>query len=1256
MPSSSLATSKQSLAPQVQTKLQNLQIPFVRNQGQLDSNVAFSANTSGGTLYVTRQGALVLSLPVVEGKAQQPAVIRESFMGARVKYVSGETPLPSKVCYFHGKDPAKWRRNISTYSAVSLGEIYDGVVLKLRANANNVEKLFCLRPGAKPENIRTQISGAFKTKITSEGLLAMETKHGFVSFSKPVAYQIVDGKQHFVNASYRLTKDGYGFTIGEYDKNKELIIDPLIRASYLGGSYTEYGYNLAVHPVSGDVYVIGHTESTDFPDTTGAAQPSLGGNEDVYVARFNADLTVLKQVSYLGGTGDDLGLALAFHSNTGDVYLTGSTNSTDFPSAVNANSGGRDMFIARLSEDLSTLQHALYRGTSHNDAGNALVYRPDPADPTSGELYIAGYYGRPGTGYPDAKVLRFNDELDIEMGDDDIGGTGNDIGYDLAIYSGDNPTDLSDDKIYLVGYAGYDPSIPDLFVSDFPVTPGAAQTVFGGQEDVFVARFNNDLTITEAATFLGAAGIDRGHGIEVDTSGPSPTIYITGYLSPYDPLPSNLLVFTGGAQETLAGQQDGFVARFNADLSSLMAGSYYGGSYHDRAWGLQLGTTGDAYIAGVAQSNNLSGTVGGAQPGFGGGYSDAFVARFSADLSSIEQATYFGGSAEDESWWGMVIHPSNGDVYLAGETVSDDLSPTSGAPYASRAGSWDGFVAAMDADLKGEPAADVSIDKSGPASLALNDVLTYNLTVSNNGPDEATAVKVRDKLPEGVSVSEVSPGSCNVYGPGPVLDQEFDSASLPPGTLELHSIVSDESHKAQTFTVDLSGTLNEIGVYIYRTSSEVSVPLLVDVRATDAQGVPVEDDNSVLASAVVDAVDVPTTPGFLTVDISAANLVVEDEDLLAIVLRSNAQDPTTESPYHWYGAGSNNLYSNGKHFVRTTTYPTWTALEDTQATVPDTGFNSTVTTSYSVVECELGTLASGASTAVVIDGTGPGVDQYMTNEAAVSAAEFDPDMGNNEDSLTTMVGSPEPDIALSPLTYDFGSVTVGDMTTPQTFTISNNGNWELTVDSISNSNPSDFVMVVSGGGATCSSVIPFVLAVGESCDITVAFAPSMGGTRTANITIGSDDPDENPVVLTLTGIGIGEGDIDVIPTSMSFPDTEVGKTSELGIGISNTGTVDLTVTGISKTEAASPTNFILVVSGGNATCSASLPFTLTASASCILSVTFAPQSEGNHPARVIITSDDPDEGTIYVPISGTGTAAGNGGDGGGTCFIATAAR
>ena len=695
----------------VSAKLADLERGWVKNEGQWDERALFSAPGYFGNTWITKDGEL-LHVAVKKEECKDKTtkakacpskswVISERWVGGKVQAIKGEEELQTKVSYFVGNDPSKHRSNLSTYRYVSLGEVWSGIEVKLKATQKTVEKLFYVQPGADPSKIQVQVDGARGLKLSKEGEIIIKTGLGDLKLSKPIAWQEKDGKKLPVEVSYKLIgKNRYSFVVAKADPSLPIVIDPILQSTYLGGSGYDWAYALAIHPTTGEVYVAGYTESTNFPGTSGGARENYTGNRDAFVAKLNSSLTQILQSTYLGGSLNDVVSALAISSD-GYVYVAGGTTSTNFPGTSGGadeslTGGGSEGFVARLNSDLTQLLQSTYLGGSLNDGISALAIHP-----TTGEVYVAGWtYSTdfPNTSggaqtscggcssyadtYTDAFVARLSADLRTLHQSTYLGGSYYERANALAI--------SSDGYVYVAG---------ETNSTDFPNTSGGAQGScnncgFSGVfviSDAFVAKLNSSLTQILQSTYLGGSDSDIAHALAIHpTTG---EVYVAGWTNSTD-FPNT----SGGAQASSGGPRDAFVAKLNSSLTQILQSTYLGGSDGDLAYALAIHpTTGEVYVAGWTNSTDFPRTSGGVKES-NNGYYDAFVARLSADLTSNPQSTYLGGSTADGAH-ALAIHPTTGEVYVAGWTGSTDFPRTSGGARPIKSGSDDAFVARLTADL-----------------------------------------------------------------------------------------------------------------------------------------------------------------------------------------------------------------------------------------------------------------------------------------------------------------------------------------------------------------------------------------------------------------------------------------------------------------------------------------------------------------------------------------------------------------------------
>src|SRR5207244_1840388 len=263
----------------------------------------------------------------------------------------------------------KWRTNVPTYARVEYRDIYPGVNLVYFGDQRQLEYDFVVRPGASPKAITLGFQGADKLEVDAQGDLVLHTAVGAIRQRRPFVYQEVGGARREIAGGYVLRGAGrVGFQVAAYDRSQPLVIDPVLSyATYLGGSRNDTAYGIAVD-ASGNAYVAGITDSTDFPTTAGAFQPTFGGGSgDAFVTKLAPTGSALAYSTYVGGSALDRARGIAVDA-LGNAYVTGLTVSTDFPTTAGAFQTGCPGpscgagFVTKLNPPGTTLVYSTYLG------------------------------------------------------------------------------------------------------------------------------------------------------------------------------------------------------------------------------------------------------------------------------------------------------------------------------------------------------------------------------------------------------------------------------------------------------------------------------------------------------------------------------------------------------------------------------------------------------------------------------------------------------------------------------------------------------------------------------------------------------------------------------------------------------------------------------------------------------------------------------------------------------------------------------
>jgi hypothetical protein len=352
--------------------------------------------------------------------------------------------------------------------------------------------------------------------------------------------------------------------------------------------------------------------------------------------------------TYLGGSGPDYvtdgGLAIATGPG-GTLYVLGQTSSASFPTTavIGAQTNGYGTFIARFSPDGRTRLQTTFIG---GIAARAL------AVDSTGSVYLTGETGGslPGEssaqanfgGAFDAFVVKLNPAGTEVVYATYLGGSDLEIGRSLAV-----------DNTGVAYVAGWTSS------TNFPATPGAAQTAIGGNYDAFVAAINPDGKSLRYATYVGGTRSESGAALTLDGNN---RVWLAGRSS--SPSFAGQLAEPARTFGSSAGvTPNAYVARLSVDGSVIESLAFLAGDGTESIAGIRLDANGAPVVLGYTDSENLPTTAGSYQPAYRGA-NDLFVAKFTSNLDALGFCTYVGSPGFEFAAVGL---------YAGGYTVGDQF-------------------------------------------------------------------------------------------------------------------------------------------------------------------------------------------------------------------------------------------------------------------------------------------------------------------------------------------------------------------------------------------------------------------------------------------------------------------------------------------------------------------------------------------------------------------------------------------------------
>jgi hypothetical protein len=688
-----------------------------------------------------------------QGADQPPQTVRMRFVDANPNAtIQAQDASMTVSNYFIGNDPKKWRVHVPRFRTVRVNDLYDGIDLVYYGKNGELEHDLVVAPGKSPAAIRISFSNSAKLKIDGNGDLIARLKDGELRMRKPKIYQENGAAVEAVYGGYSLDSNLVEFTVGKYDHRRPLVIDPvLVLSTYLGGSDDDGIESVAVDS-SGNIYVVGATASANFPlenPFQATPSPTVCGTPPTtflcgigFITKFNPSGSSLIYSTYFGGTGqNEEARSLVVDANE-NVYVAGTTSSSDFPATSGAYSttfvagqcGGftcREAYVAKFDSSGAALAYATYLGS----VGDSHVGQPRSlAVDGLGRAFVTGtttsisFPTTAGAFQPScnltsqmfcytAFVSVLNQAGSALVYSTYLGGSGGESGNAIAVNATGNA--------FVTGVTTS---------SDFPLkNPLQTQPSQG-----FFAKLTPDGTALVFSSYLGGSNQVNPISIALDAN---ENIYLGGWTSGTD-YPTTPGAYLTAIPSTLTGDY-GFVTKIDSSggalaYSSYLIGAASGANQLSFLEDIAVDSLGQAYVTGFTTQAGWP-QVNAILPNFVGGTCSApgqnecnhpFVTVFNGQGSALVFSTYLGGMNTDAG--AAIALDQFQSIYAAGETNSSDFPVASAFQPAYGGGNcvngpcFDGYLAKLQiVPLSVAPIALTFSQNVGSTSAP------QNLTISN---------------------------------------------------------------------------------------------------------------------------------------------------------------------------------------------------------------------------------------------------------------------------------------------------------------------------------------------------------------------------------------------------------------------------------------------------------------------------------------------------------------------------------------------
>lgn len=703
---------------------------FVENIGQWAEQVKFRAQAPGMVAWITdtalvfnfftfdnsklqnylQNDSAIKQLPIVNGQAVSMSWQRElsesTLNNHSIRTFERIGEYDSYFNYFYEN------RSISrakAYQEIILRNAYDGISIRFYFDGNSLKYDFLLEKGADPRQIALDFSGHESIDVLSDGSLSIGTSIGEVHFEQLAAYEVDDllgfgGIETKTTSQYntkyldycRFRKTGnatVSFAVPEYSSNRPLVIDPIVWATYLGGTATETGsYFEPVSIVSdslGYIYVSGTTFSIDFPRTLGAYSIIGDTMVGMYITKINSDGSSIAYSSLVAsGAPRPFSITL---DNRRFVYTTGFATLGNLPVSSNAlqssvtgvSAEQSAAFLFVLNSYGDNISYSTYLNGSNDDIGysvnvrNQLIYVGGKTCSSDFITTSGAYQSSKVANDPDGFILGINNTTWSLVFSSFLGGENPDFIYDIT-------TD-NEGNVYTCGYS----------YGSFPITSNAPFQTKSNTDfpSVVVSKLNAHAGCLYSSTYFAPESYCSANSIRIDTSG---HVWVCGKadMRNYQPFPTTVNTYN----PFFMGNVDCFAARFNSSLTILEYSTLFGGTGFESARRMAIDKQNNVYFVGATQSVdfptypiNTSSSL---------PLQNGFVAVCNSDTKLFFFMDCYGGSSYDLISDVSAIN-ENG-FFVVGQTYSSDINMKPGALDATLNGLNDAFVVKMCLFPKGD--------------------------------------------------------------------------------------------------------------------------------------------------------------------------------------------------------------------------------------------------------------------------------------------------------------------------------------------------------------------------------------------------------------------------------------------------------------------------------------------------------------------------------------------------------------------------